>query len=288
MASDLRRARMGGLLDLARPLNCVLSGAGVLVGVFVAVGPDGYVVAIPKALLAAGAAASFTAGGNALNDLYDRATDAVNHPERPIPSGRVSVSRAGAFAVAAFVAAGALGAFLNPWCLAILLSNALLMFAYESGLKAKGFSGNLAIAYLVGSLFLFAGFAVYVGPEDPRPLLRVGVLAALAFVATVGREVTKDIEDMRGDVDRRTLPRRIGARNAGWVAAAAFAAGVAMSVVPWSLGLLGLWYAVVVVVADGMFIYAALHSAARPARSQRVAKYAMIVALAAFLAGGIP
>lgn len=276
---------MRGYLGLARPLNAGMSAVGVFVGGFVAVGPGAFLdVGVPLALAAA-AAASFTAGGNALNDITDRATDAVNHPDRPLPAGRLSVRQAGVFAAAAFALAAALGALVNVWCLAIVLANALLMYAYESGLKARGFPGNLAIAYLVGSLFLFAGFASYAG--DATRLSRVGVLAALAFLTTVGREVAKDIEDMAGDVDRRTLPQRIGARPAGVLAALAFAAAVALSVVPWSSGLVAPAYAAIVVVADGMFIYAALHSAARPARAQRVAKYAMVVALAAFLAGGV-
>lgn len=276
---------MRGYLGLARPLNAGMSAVGVFVGGFVAVGPGAFLdVGVPLALAAA-AAALFTAGGNALNDITDRATDAVNHPDRPLPAGRLSVRQAGVFAAAAFALAAALGALVNVWCLAIVLANALLMYAYESGLKARGFPGNLAIAYLVGSLFLFAGFASYAG--DATRLSRVGVLAALAFLTTVGREVAKDIEDMAGDVDRRTLPQRIGARPAGVVAALAFAGGVALSVVPWSSGLVAPAYAAIVVVADGMFIYAALHSAARPARAQRVAKYAMVVALAAFLAGGV-
>lgn len=276
---------MRGYLGLARPLNAGMSAVGVFVGGFVAVGPGAFLdVGVPLALAAA-AAALFTAGGNALNDITDRATDAVNHPDRPLPAGRLSVRQAGVFAAAAFALAAALGALVNVWCLAIVLANALLMYAYESGLKARGFPGNLAIAYLVGSLFLFAGFASYAG--DATRLSRVGVLAALAFLTTVGREVAKDIEDMAGDVDRRTLPQRIGARPAGVLAALAFAAAVALSVVPWSSGLVAPAYAAIVVVADGMFIYAALHSAARPARAQRVAKYAMVVALAAFLAGGV-
>ena len=92
---------------------------------------------------------------------------------------------------------------------------------------------------------------------------------------------------MAGDVDRRTLPQQIGARRAGLVATSAFTAAVVLSVVPWSLQILGFPYAALVVPADGMFIYAALYSAARPTASQRVAKYGMIVALVAFLAGGV-
>jgi 4-hydroxybenzoate polyprenyltransferase len=60
---------------------------------------------------------------------------------------------------------------------------------------------------------------------------------------------------------------------------------VVLSLVPLVLGVLSVWYAILVIPADGMFIYAALHSAANPSRSQRVTKYAMIVALVAFLAG---
>src|SRR2546422_2630501 len=158
-----------------------------------------------------------------------------------------------------------------------------LMVSYENWLKARGAAGNLVIAYLVGSLFLFAGVSVFRSSTDP--LIRTGILAALAFLATLGREITKDIEDMRGDVDRVTLPRRIGASRAGLVAGLALALCVALSFLPLYFGVLGIGYAVLVLPADGMFIYAALHSAANPARSQRVTKYAMIVALPAFLAG---
>ena len=277
---------MGGLLQLARPLNCAMSAVGVAIGGTVAVGREVWGPSGWPLVLAGLAAASFTAGGNALNDLYDVATDRVNHPERPLPSGRLSVTAARAFAVAAFSASAVLASFVRWECLAVVLVNASVMASYEIRFKARGASGNLIIAYLVGSLFLFGGFSVYQGRGEP--LVRAGVLAALAFLTTVGREITKDIEDMAGDVDRETLPRRIGARRAGLLAMSAFTAGVVLSVLPWSFQLLGPVYALVVIVADGMFIYAALYSAARPARSQRVAKYAMIVALVAFLAGGFP
>lgn len=276
---------MSGLLPLARPVNCTMSAVGVLIGGIVAVGARAWGVSAWPLLLAAAAAMAFTAGGNALNDLYDRETDKVNHPERPLPSGRLSVRTAQTFAVGAFLGAAALAALINVYCLVVVAVNAALMLAYEARLKAVGAPGNAAIAYLVGSLFLFAGVAV--ASADTDSLLRAILLAVLAFCATLGREITKDIQDMAGDVDRRTLPQRIGAKRAGAIAAGALGAGVVLSFVPWLAGILPAGYLVVVLVADGMFIYAALHSAADPARSQRVTKYAMIVALLAFLAGGL-
>lgn len=279
---------MPGLVRLARPLNSIMSAAGVGIGGVVAVGGGAWSeFAVPLAL-AAIAAASFTAGGNALNDIYDRGTDAVNHPERPLPSGQVTLARAKVFAGVAFSIAVVLAAFVNLWALAIVVINAGLMLSYESSLKAQGAPGNVVIALLVGSLFLFGGAALY--RDSLSPLIRTGFLASLASLATLGREITKDIEDMRGDVDRRTLPQRIGARSAAGVAAGALLFGVGWSLVPLFERILyvgngGLAYAVLVIPADGMFIYAAIHSAANPGRSQRVTKYGMIVALAAFLAG---
>jgi len=208
---------MGGLVRLARPLNCVMSAVGVGIGGIVAVGTQAWgEFAIPLAL-AGLAAASFTAGGNALNDIYDRTTDAINHPDRPLPAGQITLAGAKAFAGSAFALAALLAFFVNLWVVAIVAFNAALMFAYESTLKARGGPGNVAIAFLVASLFVFGGVATY--RASPDPIIRTAFLGSLAFCATLGREITKDIEDMGGDVDRRTLPQRIGATRAGQVAA---------------------------------------------------------------------
>jgi geranylgeranylglycerol-phosphate geranylgeranyltransferase len=282
-AADGTAPEMAGFLRLARPGNCVMSAVGVGIGGLVAVGAGAWGEFAWRLLWAGAAAAAFTAGGNALNDLYDRETDRVNHPERPLTAGEVTVASAKSFVVSAFTIAASLAFVASPWAFVVALVNIALMASYEAVLKARGAPGNLVIAYLVGSLFLFAGVSVF--RSSVEPVVRTGILAALAFFTTLGREITKDIEDMHGDVDRRTLPHRIGARRAGFVAALALLLGVALSLVPFALGVLSLGYAILVIPADGMFIYAALHSAANPSRSQRVTKYAMIVALVAFLAG---
>ena len=276
---------MVGLLQLARPINCVMSALGVGIGGVVAARSGAWGEFAGPLAVAGAAAASFAAGGNALNDLYDRETDRVNHPDRPLPSGSVTLREARAFTAAAFVVTAVLAALVNVFAFAVVILNIALMVLYEASLKAQGAPGNLVIAYLVGSLFLFAGVSVF--RSSTAPLVRTSLLAALAFFTTVGREITKDIQDVRGDVDRRTLPRRIGIRPAGWAAALSFLVGVLLSLAPLPLHVLSVAYAALVIPADGMFIYAALHSAANPARSQRVAKYGMIVALAAFLAGAL-
>ncbi len=274
---------MRGLLALSRPVNCLMAAAGVLIGTVAAGGVAAWSSATLSIGLAALAAALFTAGGNAMNDLFDVETDRINHPERPLASGTVSRRTAKTFTVLVFAGSAVAAAFVSAANLGIVLLNAGVMYGYERRWKSQGLSGNFAVSYLVGSLFLFAAVAVYSGAV--APLIRGTILAALASFATAGREITKDIEDMAGDVDRRTLPQRVGAANAGFAATGFLVIAVGLSLFPSYFGVLGLGYLIVVLVADGMFIYAALHSAANPSRSQRVTKYAMIVALAAFLAG---
>src|SRR3989449_4524401 len=204
---------MAGILRFARPLNCVMSAVGVGIGGVVGVGSAAWGDLALPLVLASAAAAAFTAGGNALNDIFDIETDRINHPDRPLASGQLMLGTARAFAASAFAIAAVLAVFINPLALLIVGLNVILMVSYEAWLKARGVAGNVVIAYLVGSLFLFAGVSVFGSAFDP--LIRTGILAALAFLATLGREITKDIEDMRGDVDRHTLPQQIGAKRAG-------------------------------------------------------------------------
>src|SRR2546428_9886367 len=199
-------APMAGLWRFSRPLNCVMSAVGVAIGGVVGVGSAAWGDLARPLALAAAAAAAFTAGGNALNDIVDREADRINHPDRPLASDRLTLGAAQIFAVSAFAFAALLALFINGLALAIVALNVLLMVTYEAWLKARGVAGNVVIAYLVGSLFLFAGVSVFGSAFDP--LIRTGILAALAFLATLGREITKDIEDMRGDVDRHTLPQQ--------------------------------------------------------------------------------
>jgi len=278
---------MRGYLRLARLGNAAMSGAGVAVASFVAGTPVLFAGRFLPVAFAALAAVLFTAGGNALNDYFDRETDKVNHPDRPIPRGEVPPDGALRFSSLMFAVSLVAALYVSVAAVAIVAVNFVVMVSYEKGFKARGASGNFLIAYLVGSLFLFGGVAVYAG--DVVVLQRAFLLGLLAALATAGREVTKDIEDLAGDVDRVTLPRRIGVPAAARVAAACFGASVVLSGVPYAAGLFPwpLPYLAIVLAADTIFIYSGTYLARNPGRAQRAAKYGMVVALVAFLAGGL-
>jgi geranylgeranylglycerol-phosphate geranylgeranyltransferase len=274
------------VLRLLRIGNVLVSFAGTLVGGLAAFGrgvPADPAVLVPLALAALSTAA-VTGGGNVLNDLTDRASDRINHPERPLVTGEVTIGAArammiGAFAVA--VAAVAPQLLARPLVGAILAVALAALFAYELRFKASGFGGNLLVALLTGAVFLYGGASV------GAPALVVP-FALMAFFATLSREVIKDMEDAVGDVARRTLPRTRGMRPAAAVARAAAGVGIALSPLPFVylfsvVSIVGIIYLASVVAADALFVMSVLELPRALHRAQTISKLAMTVALVAFL-----
>ncbi len=272
---------------LVRAGNVAVSAVGAVVGGLAARGifhapSSGFWIALLLAGLSTGCV---TAGGNILNDLGDRESDRVNHPDRPLVTGAVSVGSARRLLAGLFAASILLIlpiVALAPLLAVILASAWLVLWAYERALKARGLSGNAAVAYLTAAVFLYGGAVA----GDPRLVVP---FAAMAFGATLSREVLKDMEDAEGDVDRRTLPRTHGLPLAG--AAARVAAGVAIALSPWPLltflrpgSVAGIMYAAIVLVADALFVASVRRLPGDLHRAQRTSKFAMTVALLAFLA----
>ncbi|MEE9223808.1 MAG: UbiA family prenyltransferase [Thermoplasmata archaeon] len=272
-------------LKLIRPLNVMLAAGAVFIGSFVAMGTDvaGADILIPV-LLACLAAGLVTGAGNVLNDYSDRDTDRVNHPERPIPSGQVSPKSALSLSVVMFLLSLPLAFLINVECFLLAGLNVLVLVSYERSLKRKGFLGNVEVSWLTGSIFIFGGFAAYNG--DFNAFGGTFFLALLAFFASLGREIAKDIQDIDGDVDRMTLPKRIGVKKASRSAAFFFLVAVLLSFEPPFFNLLNFYYLPIVIVADIIFIYSSTLLTRNPQKASSLAKMGMMMALLAFVIGG--
>ena len=178
---------MGPYFALLRPGNGVVAAAAVVAGALAGVGPSALAAqSAARVALGCAAAFAFIGAGNALNDYFDRETDKVAHPTRPIPAGRIPALHGLWVSAGLFVLSLALSAVLSLGALLVVATSALVMLAYERRLKAAGLPGNLAIAYLSGITFLFGGVIVD-GAAAALPI------AAVAVLASVGREVAKDI-----------------------------------------------------------------------------------------------
>ena len=272
-------AALRGFVELTRPGNVVAAGVLTFTGSFVA---SGFGAAATPVAAAVAATIFATAAGNAVNDYFDRDVDRVNRPDRPIPRGAVTARAGGVFSGLLFLGAVAAAAALPIVAVAIAVANLLALVAYTALFKGLPGVGNVVVAYLTGSTFLFGGAAVGQVTEPT-----VVVLFALAALATLSRELIKDVEDIAGDRAEglRTLPIVAGGSAALRAGAAVLAVAVAASAVPYLMGTFGLAYVAVVLPADVVMLDAVRRSFADPGTAQRRLKRGMFLAAVAFIVG---
>ncbi len=162
----------------------------------------------------------------ACNDWFDRHVDAINEPDRPIPSGRVP-GRAGLYiAILWSLVSLAVAAALGPWVLVAGVLGLALAWAYSAPplrLKLNGWWGNSAVGLCYEGLPWFTGAAALLGH---LPAGRISVLALLYSAGAFGIMVLNDFKAIEGDVKLgvRTLPVQLGVRPAALLACVVMAA----------------------------------------------------------------
>ncbi|QQC92335.1 SCO3242 family prenyltransferase [Streptomyces alfalfae] len=119
-----------------------------------------------RTLLALTSSLCLYEAGMALNDWADRAEDAVERPERPLPSGRIAPPAALAAATALTAAGLTAAARAGRPALAVAGALAGTVWAYDLGLKHTP-AGPAAMAAARG-LDLLLGATATAGPDDRR------------------------------------------------------------------------------------------------------------------------
>lgn len=162
------------------------------------------------------------AASQAANDWYDRFVDAINEPQRPIPSGRMPGRWGLAIAIGWSVLGLAVGALLGPWGLGATALGLALAWAYSMPplrLKENGWWGNLACGLCYESLAWVTGTAVMLGGAAPSP--RVLLVALLYGIGAHGIMTINDYKSIEGDrrMGVRSLPVQLGPHGAAGVAA---------------------------------------------------------------------
>lgn len=276
-------SRLRAFVELVRAGNAVAAGILTFIGGFVEAGiPDNgsalgaLGLAVVATILAVGA-------GNAVNDYFDREIDRINRPSRPIPSGRVSARETLVFSGGLFIGAVAAVVTLPPTAIGIAAFNLAALLAYTEFFKGVPLLGNVVVAYLTGSTFLF-GAAALVGSNVRADVV---VLFVLAGLATLAREIVKDVEDTAGDRAEglQTLPIVVGESAALGLAIVIMTAGVLASGYPFVRGTFGIAYLVLVIPADVVMLGATAWGFKQPGRAHRWLKRGMFLATAAFLIG---
>ena len=269
---------MNAYLEIIRPGNAVMAVIAVLLVMLIS---GNFTL---NAFLACIVVLMVIGGGNAINDYFDYKIDAINKPNRPIPSGRISLNSAKIYSVALFVIGTILSFIIGllPGLIALFTSVVLILYAYN--LKKMPLIGNMAVSFFIGLTFIFG--AVVVG----EPLL--SILGFSPFFITMMREIVKDMEDMEGDKKEgaRTLPILYGLKSSAVIATLFMIFAVATSPIPYIIGVLTVFYLPLLFVGDIIFVVGAVsvlknQSTENTKKVSKGVKIGMVIVLLAYAVG---
>jgi len=268
---------MKALLETFRILTSSLGAISVLIAALIVAGTN-MGTYWPQVLLGILIVFFFSAASNTLNDYVDRKSDKKNHPERPIPSGRLKPRTALIIASVLFFLTIMGAWFINIICFALVIIAFVAELAYELLFKKIPGAGNFIVGFQAAGSYIFGGYII-AGSRT------VWILTILAFFAVTGREIIKDMEDVKGDIYKKTIPKKIGLKKSSILSSVFILLAVLMSPLPYFLGLFNWYYLPAVIAADLIFVYSLTIQIKNPKKSRKIAKGAMFVALIAFLIG---
>ena len=238
--------------------------------------------------------------GNVINDAFDYRIDAVNKPDRPIPSGRISLKNAGIYAGILYIISAVISLIIS--CLinnflffVMVICSAVIIYAYSRYFKALPLVGNIVVGGMIGFCFVLGGFILLCNTKD-RDIFKVSVyIGLLAAVANVAREIVKDMEDVHGDQlgGAGTFPVIYGKKASSVITILLLAVTVAVHVFLYTFGIFNIAYIVIFLIAAVLYVYSAYALAAskfEPAEATctkviKCLKIAMAFSLLAITAG---
>ena len=238
--------KLGGYLRLMRPVNCLMMGFAVIVGAALA-NPNDLSVFWLNLIYGFVTGFTLTATSMAINDYYDREIDAVNEPNRPIPSGLIKPREALAFAFVLTAIGFATAYLTNIFSFVIAIIAWIVFVTYTVVGKRSGLPGNFLVSTCVAIPFVYGSVAIV-----NEVKLNVLIFASMAFLSNTGREITKGIVDVKGDrmQNVKTLAVRYGEKKAAIAATVFYLLAVLLSPIPRLLNLVSLWFIPLVAITD--------------------------------------
>ncbi|MFN5810096.1 MAG: chlorophyll synthase ChlG [Burkholderiales bacterium] len=161
------------------------------------------------------------ATSQAVNDWFDRHVDAINEPNRPIPSGRIPGHWGLGIAIVWTVVSLCWAWQLGDWAFKATLLALLLAWGYSAPpfrFKQDGWLGNAACGLSYEGLAWITGAAVMTGGQWPGA--HVVTLALLYSLAAHGIMTLNDFKAIEGDRQMGvwSLPVQLGVKRAAGTA----------------------------------------------------------------------
>lgn len=151
-----------------------------------------------------------------INDYFDREIDAVNEPDRLIPSGMISLGQVFLTALVLMVVGAAIALYLSIQVFFLAVFGLLLALIYSAPpfrLKRNGWIGNAVVGVSYEGLAWLAGHLA-LAPLTPESLLLAGVYS----IGTHGIMSINDYKSIEGDrlSGIRTIPVQLGPERTAW------------------------------------------------------------------------
>lgn len=202
-------------IRISRPANVLISFLSFAVGCYLVSDKDlHFLLELP--FWGTGLTiAIIAATGYWINDVHDFRIDRVNKPSKTVVNALLSVKKV--LTVYFLTNMGILlfsltylGWYLGKFNITFInFVSVILLFIYASWLKRVSVAGNLVIAFMVALVLILAYYLL----GDINLSLIWAIV--FAFEITLIREITKDVQDIKGDLQfgLRTLPIQIGMRH---------------------------------------------------------------------------
>lgn len=232
------------------------------------------------ALLTFFSMALIASAGFAINDYFDRESDAVIKPKRPIPAGVLSLKQVIAISASLFALGLALSALINWLSFAIIAIDSLLLLVYSYLVKRKsGFAANLLMGVLTGTAFVYGQTTV----QNIINLVSLS-LYPIAF-GTIGGNVLRDILSVEGDakVGYPTLPQKIGMMGAAKVGGLFFLLTGLLAPLPYVIGEFTVAYLPLILLWSVLLIYSSARLITLSSTTVNIRKYERLVTMSMML-----
>ena len=273
-----------GLIALLRLPYWLMTGGLSLLTAF-AITKNPLSLSVQTILLIFFSMAFITSAGFAINDYFDRESDAVIKPKRPIPSGALSLKQVVAISGVLFAVGLIMASYINWLSFAIIAADSALLLIYSMLVKRKsGFLANVLIGILTGTAFLYGEATI----SSPPTITLISLsLYPIAF-GTIGGNVLRDVLSIEGDskVGYPTLPQKIGSVNSAKVAALFFTlTGVLAPLpsLPYFAGHFTVAYLPLILLWSVLLIYSSIRLVTSASTVQNVRKYERIVTMSMIL-----
>jgi geranylgeranylglycerol-phosphate geranylgeranyltransferase len=270
------------LIQLSRPSNIFITFCTI----FVAASITGTIQPVKNVILAALSASLIAVGANTINDYYDIEIDRINKPHRILAANKLSLEVALIYFILVYLFAWVISLAINFKMFLIAFTIGILLYLYSFRLKRTIIWGNVTVSFATSMAFIYGGLAVNRFSETLFP-------ASFAFLFHFGREIIKDMQDVKGDHGKGaiTFAVKYGTSASLRLTLITFIVLIFLTIIPYVLKIYNIIYMIIVIIGIyPVLIYVLYVSWKKPevknlGKMSNILKIDMIIGLLAIYLG---